>query len=406
MKLYETEGGSKMGKTRKYCWNLIGLIGIVVLVLTGSTEPGTAQEVIKFGTSLALSGGGAVWGVPNYRAVELQFEEINKTGGIKIAGKAYTFKQIALDDKYTPEESVAVATRLMEQEKVKFFLASGGVPTLASIPVINKYKCLFLSGGYGKGIVSPNNPYLFRVDPTTVEFSPGVWKLIHEKFPSIRRRVAIAPNNETGWASAEASEKAAKAVGVETVSSQEFVDPSSVEFSSLLLKLLKNKPDIIDTCGGSPGSMFALIVKQARELGFTGRIIHSGIGDPDVVLAKAGKEGAEGVLFPTIYGEPLPTNVVEWKKKYEARWKEWNPISLNFTIYADSLISGLKAANSIDVDEVKAAMENPKFTVNATIFGPSHFWGKEYYGINHQLLHPIPVSEIHDGKLRFLGMGM
>lgn len=394
-----------MREAKQFCTGSIGFILIVVLVLCGTVEWGAAQNVIKFGTSVTLSGPGAVWGVPNYRAVEMQFEEFNNAGGIKLGGKTYTFKQIAMDNKYTPEDSLAVATRLIVQEKVKFFNPSGGVPTLASLPVSNKHKVISLSGGYGKGIVSKDNPYLFRVDPTAVEFAPGTWKLVHEKYPKICRRVGVSPNNDVGWASAPASEKAAKSFGIETVSPQEYIDITGVEFSSLLLKLLRHKPDIID-CATTPGRVFALLVKQARELGYTGKIINVGIGDPNVVLEKAGKEGAEGVIFPTIFGEPLPPQVAAWKKKYEARWGEWNPISLNFSIYADSLMSCLKAANSIDVDKVKAAMENPKFSVNSTIFGLSHFWGKEYYGINHQLLHPIPVSEIRDGKLIFMGMGL
>jgi branched-chain amino acid transport system substrate-binding protein len=393
-----------MRKTRQCCSGLIGIVLITVLVFAGSAEPGNAQEVLKFGSSVTLSGPGAVWGVPDYRVVELQFEEINKAGGVKIGGKTYILKQIAMDNKYSPEDSVAVATRLMEQEKVKFFHPSGGVPTLASIPVINKYKVLTLSGGYGKGIVSPENPYLFRVDPTTVEFAPAVWRLVKEKFPQLRRRVAISPNNEVGWAGAPASEKAAKEFGIETVAPTEYVDISSVEFSSILLKLLKQKPDIIDA-PSTPGRVYALIVKQARELGYTGKIINVGIGDPDVVLERAGKEGAEGVLFPTIFGEPFPPNVVAFKKKYEAKWGEWNPICLNMSVYADMFVAGLKAADSIDVDKVKAALENPKFKVDLTIFGLSVFGGKADYGVNRQLLHPIPVSEIHDGKVRYLGMG-
>jgi len=394
-----------MIKSKHYWGSFIGVILAAVLFFCGTAEQGAAQEVIKFGTSVTLSGPGAVWGVPDYRVVELQFEEINKAGGIKIGGKTYTFKQIAMDNKYAPEDSVAVATRLMEQEKIKFFHPSGGVPTLASIPVINKYKVLTLSGGFGKGIVSPENPYLFRVDPTPVEFAPAVWRFVKEKFPNIRRKVSIAANNDTGWASAPASEKASKAVGIETVAPQEFVDISSVEFSPLLLKLLKQKPDMIEGIA-LPGRVFALIIKQARELGYTGRMIMVGIGDPDVALERAGKEGAEGVLFPTIFGEPFPPNVAAWKKRYETRWGEWNPICMNMSVYADTLVAGLKAANSIDIDKVKAALEDPKFRVNSEIFGLSYFGGKEEYGINHQLLHPIPISEIREGKVRYLGMGM
>jgi branched-chain amino acid transport system substrate-binding protein len=106
---------------------------------------------------------------------------------------------------------------------------------------------------------------------------------VHEKFPNILRRVGASPNNDVGWAAAPASEKAAKSFGIETVAPQEYIDISGVEFSSLLLKLLKAKPDIID-CATAPGRVFALLVKQARELGYTGRVINVGIGDPDVML--------------------------------------------------------------------------------------------------------------------------
>ena len=391
-----------MGKRADWCCVLIGLVFVTVLAFGWYTDAGAQSEVIKFGTSVALSGRRATWGVPNFRTIEFQFEEINKAGGIKIGGKTYTFKQVAMDNKFTPDDSIAVATKLMEEQKVQFFHPDGGVPTLASLPVVKKYKVLVLSGGSGKGIVSLQNPYLFRVDPTPADYGAGFWKFVHEKFPEVRRRVGISPDNDAGWDAAKASEKGAKAVGVETVSPHQFVDINTVDFSSLLIKLLKQKPDIID-CPHAPGAMLALIVKQARELGYTGRIAHIGTGDADMVLARAGAKGAEGVLFPTLIGEPFPPKVAAWKQKYTARWGEWNPGSLVGTIYVDTLVGGIKAANSVDVDRVKAALEKPNFRLETTLFGPAYFGGKADYGINHQLLYPIPVSEIHDGKLVYLG---
>jgi branched-chain amino acid transport system substrate-binding protein len=391
-----------MGKTARLNSVLIGLVCVAAIAFGWHIDAGAQSEVVKVGTSVSLSGRGATWGVPNYRTMEFQCEEINKAGGLKIGGKTYTLKQVAMDNKYTPDDSVAVATKLMEEHKVQFFVPCGGVPTLASLPVVKKYKALIFSGGSGKGIVSPENPYLFRADPTPSDYGAGFWKLVREKYPEIRRRVGISPDHETGWDGAKSSERGAKAAGIETVAPQEFVDANSIDFSSLLIKLLKQKPDIID-CPTVPGAMLALIVKQARELGYTGRINHIGTGDADMVLARAGAKGAEGVIFPTLIGDPFPPKIAAFKQKYTARWGEWNPASLVGTIYVDLLVAGLKAANSTDVDKVKAALEKPGFRPETTLFGAAYFGGKELYGINHQLLYPIPVSEIRNGKLVYIG---
>jgi branched-chain amino acid transport system substrate-binding protein len=383
------------------------LIALIFIALIGGyvfVEGAAAQEqVLVVGNSTILSGPAAVWGVPDYRAMELQIEEINKAGGIKIGGKTIKLKQVAMDNKYAPEDSVAVAMRMLEQEKVSVFHPSGGVPSLASLPVVKNYKVLTISGGYGKGIVSPANPYLFRGDPTTVEFATPVWQFVKERYPQLRRRVGITPNHDAGLASAQASEQAAKGVGIETVVPTQFLDITTTDFSSVLLKLLKANPDIID-CTSAPGAFYSLLIKQARELGYKGKIIAVSMSDSNLALQRAGKEAVEGVIFPCEFGEPLPPKVAAWKKKYEAKWGEWNPVSVIYTTTIELLVAAINAANSTDIDRLKAAMEDPKFRLNSEIYGSSYFIGKTEYGINHQLYHPTPISEIRDGKLVFLGM--
>jgi hypothetical protein len=61
------------------------------------------------------------------------------------------------------------------------------------------------------------------------------------------------------------------------------------------------------------------------------------------------------------------------------------------------LEQAMNATQSLEVDKIVAYFEDPK-NVFQTVFGEAKFGGKEYYGVNRQIMMPIPVCVIRDGK--------
>ncbi len=65
---------------------------------------GAHAETITLGLSGPMSGAGASWGLLAEWVAKQAAADINKSGGVKIDGKAYTFDVVAYDNKYTVSE--------------------------------------------------------------------------------------------------------------------------------------------------------------------------------------------------------------------------------------------------------------------------------------------------------------
>src|ERR1700733_12210647 len=73
-------------------------------------------EVIRVGLSGPMSGAGASWGLLAEWTAKQAAEEINKSGGVKIDGKTYTFEAVAYDNKYTASEGAKVGQALINKD--------------------------------------------------------------------------------------------------------------------------------------------------------------------------------------------------------------------------------------------------------------------------------------------------
>ena len=108
------------------------LLGAVLsAALIGAPGAFAAEKTLTIGYSDALTGGGAVYGVPQKKAIDLAIEEINGAGGIKVGADNYKIKTIEYDDKADSTEATNVARKLIDRDDVKFILgyccsASGG----------------------------------------------------------------------------------------------------------------------------------------------------------------------------------------------------------------------------------------------------------------------------------------
>ena len=67
---------------------------LVALVISAALTPAVyaADEVLVLGVNDALTGGGAVYGLPQANAVQMAADEINAGGGIKAGSTTYNSK--------------------------------------------------------------------------------------------------------------------------------------------------------------------------------------------------------------------------------------------------------------------------------------------------------------------------
>src|SRR5690606_28076133 len=136
----------------------------------------------------------------------------------------------------------------------------------------------------------------FRPNVTTAEVSqPQIdWVVASQ---GIKKVGALFPNDETGQAIAKDLQAAYGKAGAGLVAT-EFVERDRVDFVPLLTRIMAKRVDAIELDGNSPTTA-GLLVKQARELGFEGKIIRTGGPATQDIVNVAGKEAAEGLLVHT-----------------------------------------------------------------------------------------------------------
>jgi branched-chain amino acid transport system substrate-binding protein len=112
------------------------LISVAALLVLAGMPNGLAraQETIKIGGTMALTGPGATYGVGVMRSASIAVDEINAKGGIN--GKKLEF--ICLDSEHQPVKTIANARKLVEKDKVVAMLGcSNSASNIALAPIIN-----------------------------------------------------------------------------------------------------------------------------------------------------------------------------------------------------------------------------------------------------------------------------
>ncbi len=352
-------------------------------------------QELKIGALVTLSGAGAAWGQGMKNAAELAAMQVNQDGGLEVDGKRYKVSVVAYDDKYQANEAVTVANRLVFEDKVKYIIGPvGSAPALAIQPITEKNKVIVITLGFTAKALQADKPYTFRPNVTTAEVSqPQIDWLV--KSQGVKKVGALFPNDETGHQIAQDLKAAYGTAGADLVAT-EFFERDRVDFVPLLTRMAARGIDTIELDGNSPTTA-GLIVKQAREIGFTGKIVRTGGPATQEIVNVAGVESAEGMFVHTPINPELPSTKA-YADLYAANYKHtMNGFSPAFYDGTNMLFEAMRRAGTVtDTEAVQKELAAIKDFEGA--LGTLNWTGQESYGINHQLNAPFYVAEVIDGK--------
>jgi len=362
-------------------------------LLTGSTAH--AEDTLKIGAIVTLSGAGAAWGQALLYGAELAADDVNAQGGLVIDGKKYHVQIIPYDDKYQANDAVTAANRLISEDQVKYIIGPvGAAAALAIEPITERNKVIIMTLGFTPKALGKDKPYAFRPNLTTEETSrPQIDWLVKAK--NIRKVGALFPNDETGQQIARDLDVAYTQAGAQ-LSSKEFFERQRVDMIPLLTRIIASGIDAIELDGNSPATA-GLIVRQARELGFKGLIVRSGGPATPEIVAVAGKTTAEGMLVNTPI-DPDNKAVQDYSARYNKKYgKNMNGFSPAFYDGTHMLFAAMQQAGTVtDSERVKTALESLKNYPG--IVGQINWTGAAKYGIDHQIDAPFYIAEVKDGQ--------
>lgn len=382
-------------------WVSAVMVGLVVVAwgLAGGITPAWADKEINFGFLNALTGPAAPWGIPQDRCLRIAADRINEEGGIKIKGETYKWKIFSYDHKYVPGEAVKALNKAIFSDKVQFVNVLGGSCLLACMPLLKANNILSMNSAVGgKNTTNPDNPQVFRHNPIIETAYAAVWPYLQKREGGFKTVAVLNPDDETGRDGMHAAQFVAKVAHV-TIVAEEFFQRGTKDFSAVLTRVIAKKPDLIDTGYTDPTSQ-ALILKQARELGYKGKIHLAWGPNPKQILEIAGPL-AEGVFLGTAVPEPQTELQKDLYKRFLKQYpaNEWNPNYYSNYGLLFGLTKAIEKAQSLDPNKVAGALENLTWEGS---FGPNTFGGTKLYGIKRQILFPTNLCEIKQGKLIWL----
>lgn len=326
---------------------------ILAFLLVGGASLAYAQEAIKVGIVMGLTGPWASIDTPALNGIKLATEEINQAGGV--LGRPIELKTV--DTKADEGETVAAVIRLVENEKVCALIGYCDTHWVnIAAPLAREYGVPFITPG-------ATHP---RIPERT-----GAWLAC---FGDNAQAAAIAEYaiNDLGlkkgaiWVDTAVDFSVAvcayfadamKHYGGEIVY-EDYFETSWTDFFSMVARLKeyqdRGEVDFVYV-GGIPGNC-GLIVKQIREGGVTIPIFgEDGFDTP--LLVETGGEYAEGVVFATHMSLEDPNPVVQqFKEAYEAMFG--NPPENAFAALGyDTLKVLAKAIEIAGTDDPKSIPE-------------------------------------------------
>lgn len=372
--------------------NAILAASAALLCITGTAH---AQETLKIGAVVTLSGAGAAWGQALLYGAELAAEDVNAKGGLEVGGKKYKVEVVAYDDKYQANEAVTAVNRLVFEDKVKYIIGPvGSAAALAIGPITEKNKVMIMTLGFTPKAIGADKPFSFRPNLTTGETSqPQIDWVV--KAHGLKKVGALFPNDETGQQIAVDLEKAYAKAGSQ-LAAKEFFERERVDMVPLLTRLMARGVDAIELDGNAPGTA-GLIVKQARELGFKGMIIRSGGPSTSEIVNVAGTAATNGMLVNTPVDMNIPA-IKSYADRYQAKYnKRMNGFSPAFYDGTHMMFQAMAKAGTVtDTDKVRVALESVKDYKG--ILGTLNWTGDKVYGAAHQVNAPFYIAEVKDGQ--------
>ena len=324
--------------------------------------PALAQEVVKIGYSGPLSGGAAQYGKNVLDGMQLAAAELNAAGP-EIAGKKVKIEIVPLDDKYNPSETAINAQRLVQQHKTPAILVphSGGIFALQTTNERNNFIVLAYSSV--PQITNRGNKLTLRIPPEFTSYIEPFSKYTMERFGKKVAMVGADHDYAKAWAAL--FKPGWEKLGGTVVAENPMSYNRATDFYSGVSKALAEKPDVLFVGGASEPT--ALVVKEARELGFKGGFVVMDQAKLDEMARVVGGygplEGAIGVM-PVSEDSKAETKafVERFGKAYPGRTPgseaQWNYTAVHATVKAMQLAGTASDAKAIQakLDEAYKAL--------------------------------------------------
>ena len=384
---------------KKSPWSAIKRALATIAAAAGVALGGAAQadDTIKIGFGMALTGGLAGAGKGALIAMEIWRDDVNARGGI--LGKQVEL--VNYDDQSNPATVPGIYTKLLDIDEVDFVVSGYGTNLIAPAMPIVMQRGLVFPALFGLAVNEKfNYDNYFQIMPAGPEpmtdWSRGFFEIAMAQDPAPKSIALVSADAEFARNAATGARETADKLGLEIVYDESY-HPKTADFSPIVNAIQARKPDIVFVASYPPDSVG--MVKAVNEVGLKTRLFGGGmVGLQFASIMTALGPQLNGIVNydfwvpePTLKFEGVEEFLVKYQKAAEG--KGVDPIGYYLQPYAYAYLQvldqAITATGSMDHTEIGKHMRDAEFdtVVGKVRFAPNGEWAKtrvlqvQYQGI-------------------------
>ena len=325
------------------------------------TLPAQAQEPIRIGSFLSVTGPASFLGDPELKTLEMQIEKINADGGV--LGRK--LQLIAYDDAGDAEKARTFAKRLIEQDKVDVIVGGSTTgATMAAVPLVEQAGVPFISLAGAVVIIEPVKKWVFKTPHTDRMACDKIF--VDMKARGFSKVALISGSGGFDKSMRGECLKVAPNHGMQIVADETY-GAADTDMTAQLTKIKASGAQAVLNAGFGQGP--AIVTRNHKQVGVNLPLYQShGVASKEYI--KLSGDAAEGVRLPAaalLVADLLPANdpqkpvVTAYRNAYEGKYK--SEVSTFGGHAIDGLmlaVNAMKAAGGTDKAKVRDAIEATK----------------------------------------------
>lgn len=244
-----------------------------------------AQEPIKVGFSMALTGGLAANGKAALLAMQMWADDVNKKGGL--LGRPV--KLVHYDDQSNPATVPSLYTKLIDLDKVDLVVSPYGTNLIAPAMPVVMQKGMTMMSLFGVGVNKQfNYDRYFQIMPLGVESGHAIPNAFFEVVKTIDPKpttiAIVGADAEFGKITSDAARDIAKKMGLKIVYDRSY-PPSTVDFAPIARAIQNANPELVFIASYPIDSVG--LYRAINEVGLKAKLVGGGAVGPQFTTIKA-----------------------------------------------------------------------------------------------------------------------
>jgi len=374
----------------------LSLAAVAAVSVLGA-QPLHAQETIKFGAPLPITGPLAPEALKQQQGYDLWANQVNRAGGVNVAGKKMKVEIVYIDYQSNTPRAVQATERLITQDNVQFVFAPfGSGAAKAASTVAERYGVPMIAATASSSqVYDQGYKYLFGTFTPNDTLTNPLTTIIRQRLPEVKRVAILARNDLFPLAIAQEMEKSAKDRGLEVVFFEKYAI-NTLDHSAALAQIKAANPQWIFATGYT--NDLVLMRKQMSDQRIEAPVVTMIAAPAYQEFIDAAGKGAENITSAAWWHPAVRYKGVDifgTTENYVKLFKDTYKADPDYA-HASASVSGalfqiaIEKAGSLDRQKVRDALAKMDVTT---------FWGPVKFGPTGQItsLEP-PVFQIQNAK--------